>query len=100
MPAGDFSGAQPVSIYLQNLLPETTYHYRLLATDAAGTAYGTDETLTTGSYPVSAIRETPVLRSPPGKKQTTAKIPAKKRRAKSPRSKRKKRRRSKQRKRR
>jgi hypothetical protein len=32
------------------LLPDTTYHYRLLATNRSGTVYGADETFTTLSY--------------------------------------------------
>ena len=56
---GAFTGFQPVTIYLQNLQPDTTYHYRLLATNAAGTAYGADQTFTTTSYPVSIVREVP-----------------------------------------
>jgi hypothetical protein len=43
------NGALPVSLTgsLGSLVPSTTYHYRLVATDASGTSYGYDFTLTT-----------------------------------------------------
>jgi hypothetical protein len=57
--AGQFNGLQGVTIYLQNLQPTTTYHYRLLATNPAGTVYGAAQTFTTSAYPVAAIAEPP-----------------------------------------
>jgi hypothetical protein len=45
------SGAQGVSVGLQNLAPGTTYHYRIVAKNADGSSYGVDQTFTTGSYP-------------------------------------------------
>jgi hypothetical protein len=57
---GALNGAQPVLITLENLQPGTTYHYRLVATNAGGTSYGTDQAFTTGEYPVSAIQIAPV----------------------------------------
>ena len=54
-------GSQPVSILLQNLSPGTTYHYRLVATNGGGTAYGADGTFTTAEYPLSIIQTAPVL---------------------------------------
>ena len=65
--AGQFVGGQPVTIYLQNLQPTTTYHYRLLATNPAGTVYGADQTFTTTAYPTSVIQEAPTLAGPVGK---------------------------------
>lgn len=64
--AGQFTGLQDITIYLQNLQPTTTYHYRLIATNPAGTVYGADQSFTTTSYPFSAIQETPVLGAPAG----------------------------------
>jgi NHL repeat-containing protein len=52
---------QNITIYLENLQPTTTYHYRLTATNPGGTTYGPDQTLTTTSYPPSTIQETPSL---------------------------------------
>jgi hypothetical protein len=63
---GGLSGAQPVTIYLEGLLPATTYHYRLVASDGGGTAYGLDETFRTAAYPVSVVQEPLVLQPPPG----------------------------------
>jgi hypothetical protein len=57
---GALTGFQPVRIELQNLQPGTTYHYRLVATNPGGTSYGTDQTFTTGEYPVSVIQPNPV----------------------------------------
>ena len=39
------------SLSLTGLLPGTTYHYRITATNVDGTAYGADETFTTTVYP-------------------------------------------------
>lgn len=41
------SVAVPVAAVLSGLTPETTYHYRLVASSAAGTSTGADETLKT-----------------------------------------------------
>ncbi len=54
-PATDI-GAGPVPVLvsdtLSDLIPSTTYHYRLVASNSAGTTYGYDYTLTTDSLPV------------------------------------------------
>jgi hypothetical protein len=72
---GALEGAQPVTLYLQNLQPGTLYHYRLVATSPGGTSYGADETFTTLEYPASVIQEPPVLGPPigiaPAKEATT-----------------------------
>jgi hypothetical protein len=73
---GALTGPQPVLIVLQNLQPGTTYHYRLVASNPGGTGYGTDQSFTTGEYPVSVIQPNPVggpLGIPPtaGKPTTT-----------------------------
>jgi hypothetical protein len=44
-------GAETITLALQNLAPGTTYHYRIAATNADGTAYGADQSFTTPSYP-------------------------------------------------
>jgi NHL repeat len=47
---------EPLSVQLNGLQPATVYHYRLIATNAAGTSYGQDNTLmTTGA----AVMTTP-----------------------------------------
>ena len=43
------STAQAVSTSLSSLSPSTTYHYRLVATNASGTTNGADQTFTTTS---------------------------------------------------
>jgi hypothetical protein len=75
---GTLEGAQSVIISIPSpqLLPSTTYHYRLVATNGGGTTYGQDMMLTTGSYPVEAIQEPITARtlfvpSGPGKITTT-----------------------------
>ena len=51
---GSPSGAQTLSFNLSALGVNTTYHYRIVATDAAGTTFGSDQTLTTlGRYQFS-----------------------------------------------
>lgn len=44
---GAISTGEEVTAGLSGLLPGTTYHYRLVASDAAGVAYGVDRTFTT-----------------------------------------------------
>jgi hypothetical protein len=84
---GAFEGVQGVQVYVPNLLPGTTYHYRLLATNGGGTTYGPDMTFATGEYPAPAIQEPPALRTllvPSGK---VVQLPAKKKSKKSKKSK-------------
>jgi phosphodiesterase/alkaline phosphatase D-like protein len=45
------SGALVVSLELQALAPGVTYHYRVVATNQDGIAYGQDQTFTTPGYP-------------------------------------------------
>jgi hypothetical protein len=59
--AGEASGPLSVSIYVQNLHPGTTYHYRLVATNEDGRTYGGDQTFMAQGYPVSVVPETPKL---------------------------------------
>lgn len=50
-PASAGAGTSPVSASasISGLLPGTTYHYRIAATNSAGTSQGSDQTFTTGS---------------------------------------------------
>jgi hypothetical protein len=52
-PAGSGSSSITVSQTLTGLLPLTTYHYRILATNPAGAGTGGDRTFTTGPVPLS-----------------------------------------------
>lgn len=51
------SGTSPVSAggIVEGLKAATTYHYRLAATSSAGTAYSTDQVLTTKNFPQTTI---------------------------------------------
>jgi hypothetical protein len=48
------SGASPVEVSekIEGLAPETTYHFRLVATNAKGTTEGPDQTFTTPSWEI------------------------------------------------
>jgi len=52
--AGPGSGAQSVSATIGGLTPATTYHFRVVATNRDGTAYGADQTFTAGKSPPGA----------------------------------------------
>lgn len=43
----------PVTASLSGLAEDTTYHYRVVATNASGTSYGADKTFTTFIHPAS-----------------------------------------------
>jgi hypothetical protein len=45
--AGTSKGARAVSVPISGLTPGTTYHFRVVATSSAGTAYGADAAFTT-----------------------------------------------------
>ncbi len=47
----------PVSAPITGLIPNTTYHYRISATNAAGTTTGTDSTFTTGTIAPTIVTE-------------------------------------------
>jgi hypothetical protein len=49
-PAGFNPGAVPGSATIGGLQPGTTYHYRVVASNAAGTSYGADQTFTTPEF--------------------------------------------------
>jgi hypothetical protein len=85
-------GAEAVSVALQGLAPGTTYHYRLVASNANGTTDGEEATFTTSGYanslaapPTPALIATPVLptvqeepATPSTKEKTTKKHKKKK----------------------
>jgi hypothetical protein len=54
-PAGSDSSDHQVSAALTGLQPNTTYHYRLTATNANGTTHGLDETFITPALPSIAV---------------------------------------------
>jgi hypothetical protein len=58
---GALEGPQPVLVSIPNLQPNTTYHYRLVASNGGGSSYGQDMTFTTGEYPAPAVQEPPTL---------------------------------------
>jgi hypothetical protein len=49
--AGSEAVSTGVRLALSSLLPGTTYHYRVTATNADGTSHGADRTFTTPGYP-------------------------------------------------
>ena len=59
--AGEGSIPTTVTAVLTGLTPDTTYHYRVIATNADGTSYGLDRTFTTSSAeePEKAKEEPP-----------------------------------------
>jgi alpha-tubulin suppressor-like RCC1 family protein len=54
-PAGSGTVVQRLSTVITGLHGETTYHYRLVASNEIGTSYGNDETFITGSPSVGAV---------------------------------------------
>lgn len=59
--AGDGLSGVPVSTVISDLEPGTTYHFRLVATNAIGTSAGTDRTFTTAPEPDPPAVEPPVV---------------------------------------
>jgi hypothetical protein len=66
----------PVSLRLQTLQPDTTYHYRLTASNVDGTSYGADATFTTPGYPEALVAPTslPLLAAPSTPFPTAVKV--------------------------
>jgi len=60
--AGVGTEPQEFTLALTHLQAETTYHYRLVAINQAGTSYGTDAMFTTSGYPTETLTAPP---SPP-----------------------------------
>jgi hypothetical protein len=48
---GDVQEGEPQSFSLTGLLPATTYHYRIVATNEDGTVPGSDQTFSTPGFP-------------------------------------------------
>ncbi len=70
------SGTEPrsFSVSLDELTPNTTYHYRLVAANSFGTSYGPDETFTTPVVPgalLSGPAGAPLIPAPPFPEQAT-----------------------------
>ena len=67
-PAGNGTTAVNASAELTGLLPKTTYHFKLFATNGSGTSEGTDKTFTTSGPPTATTTGTtslsPTPRSP------------------------------------
>lgn len=66
LPDTAVSGWDTVTVRLDDLQPSTTYHYRLVASNAAGTVYGGDLAFTTAAAPAAGTSgetsgETPPL---------------------------------------
>lgn len=57
---GSSTSAQSVSTSISNLQTNTTYHYRIKASNSYGTVYGSDMTFTTGT-PVPTYSYTPAI---------------------------------------
>jgi hypothetical protein len=53
--AGSEPGTHTFTVTLQGLMPGTTYHYRIAATNTFGTVYGVDVTFTTSTYPSATL---------------------------------------------
>jgi phosphodiesterase/alkaline phosphatase D-like protein len=51
--AGDGDGAVTIKVPVEGLTHDTTYHYRLVATNAAGVSRGADRTLRTAASPAN-----------------------------------------------
>jgi subtilisin family serine protease len=64
VPARNPVAPQPVEVKLDDFRPGVTFHYRFVATTAAGTAIGGDQTVTTGPGP--RVSEVKVVRRGPG----------------------------------
>jgi photosystem II stability/assembly factor-like uncharacterized protein len=58
--AGSGNSSVTVSADIDALAPETTYHFRLVAENAGGTAYGADKTLTTPAAVPSVTTNAPL----------------------------------------
>jgi hypothetical protein len=59
--AGPSNAAKAVSADISGLAPSTTYHFRLVARNASGTATGADATFTTGQPAVTIAATPPVV---------------------------------------
>lgn len=57
--AGEGGVAQAALATVSGLKPSTTYHFRVVATNAAGTVVGADQTLTTAKAPDKIVKKGP-----------------------------------------
>ncbi len=62
--AGGSTGEEAVTIGLQYLIPGTTYHYRLVASNVDGTSYGHDVTFTTPGIATPILQPSPTALIP------------------------------------
>jgi hypothetical protein len=64
--AGSASTPTEITLGLQNLAPNSTYHYRMVAINSDGRAHGTDRTFTTPAYnnPIVQPPGLPLLQTP------------------------------------
>jgi hypothetical protein len=53
--AGQGTGAEAVAVSVDMLAPSVSYHYRIRASNADGTAYGADVAFTTPAYPTLTL---------------------------------------------
>src|SRR6202035_4376007 len=60
-PPGMSSGSVPVTVEVSKLVPNSTYHYRVVASNANGSNFGRDETFTTPAVVPSIVEEAPAL---------------------------------------
>ena len=74
--AGSGTVAKPVGTSLTGLAPGTTYHYRLIATNAFGSTFGADRTFRTAAVPaLSKLRISPRSFTPARSGASTARKP-------------------------
>jgi phosphodiesterase/alkaline phosphatase D-like protein len=87
---GEGSESEPVTLNISGLQPATTYHYRLVATNEAGTSYGADGSFTTAGI-LDPLATPPLLATPaiafPTETGVVIKAPAKKKTTKKPKKK-------------
>ncbi len=73
--AGDGATSAAVSASVSGLTPGNLYHFRVVATNATGTTYGTDSTFTTASPSPSALEEVSVAAASPAAFQAAVSSP-------------------------
>ena len=64
VPGGASTTTQPVSASISNLTPGTTYHYRVIASNASGTVVGADATFKTSGTAPAPVTPPTVTTSP------------------------------------
>jgi hypothetical protein len=65
--AGQGAGAVPVGAPVGGLAADTTYHYRVVASNGTDTTWGPDRTFTTAATPESPLSPPTLDRTPPSK---------------------------------